>query len=166
MTATTIHPLTERCDPGDWSDYHQAEVRTDAAAMVGEYWTTTKDLHIVLPGVRLEAAVCDHWRSTPATADVPACIDVRRGYPWDGASGPAIDDPQAIVASLVHDIICTPMVLRHRGRTRTFYACPSYMDRHALYRDILRAQGAAWGRAWYSWAALVAANWVLMLRSE
>jgi hypothetical protein len=160
METWTIRPLTEPTDPGDWSDYHPA------TADHREWWSVTCDLRIILPGVRLLAAVCDHWSTTPATADDPACIDVRPGYAWDGASGPAIDDPQAVTASLLHDIVCTPMILRHRGHVRTAYACPRYLDRHALYRDILRAQGASLFRAWYSWAGLVAANWVLMLRSE
>jgi len=160
MFPLIIHPLAEATDPGDWSDYHPR--RGDC----GEWWSITTDLRVVLPGVRLLEAVCDHWSATPETADAPACIDVRRGYAWDGASGPAIDDPQAVTASLVHDIVCTPMVSRHHGHVRTAFACPRYLDRHALYRRILRAQGASLFRAWYSWVALVAANWVLMTRSE
>ena len=108
-----------------------------------------------LPGVLLRDLGGWRWRAWSAGR-----IDVERGYWWDGASGPAIDDPQAVMASLVHDIVCEPI----EGPMGTLYAVQSYMGRHALYRRILRANGAALGRAWYSWAGLVAANWWLMLK--
>jgi len=39
-------------------------------------------------------------------------IVVKRGYAWDGASGPAIDTPTIMRASLVHDALYQLMRLR------------------------------------------------------
>lgn len=33
-------------------------------------------------------------------------LTVKRGYAWDGASGPTWDTPSSMAASLVHDVFC------------------------------------------------------------
>ncbi len=147
MDRLDVYPLqrmTADTEPAHWSAY------TPPTNGDRERWTVTTPIRLWLPGVALLDVVGDGWE-----CDRRGWIDAQPGYWWDGASGPAIDDPQAVMASIVHDIVCTPVYCLGQ---RT-HPLPSYMARHALYRRILRANGAALGRAWYSWAALVAANW-------
>lgn len=87
-------------------------------------------------------------------------IDVRAGYCWDGPSGPAINDEASVVASLVHDILCTRVLARPR---RWLYPC-GYFRAHRLYRMVCRAQGMPAFRAWYQWTGLVLFNWMVRLR--
>lgn len=36
-------------------------------------------------------------------------LTVRRGYAWDGASGPTFDSPSSMRPSMVHDVFCSLM---------------------------------------------------------
>jgi len=40
-----------------------------------------------------------------AALDTTGLLSIGRGYAWDGASGPAIDGPTNMTASLVHDVL-------------------------------------------------------------
>lgn len=37
---------------------------------------------------------------------------IRKGYAWDGASGPTIDTASSMTPSLVHDVLCQAMRLK------------------------------------------------------
>jgi hypothetical protein len=69
---------------------------------------------------------------------------IRKGYAWDGASGPAIDTPDFMRASLVHDALYQ---LLREG------ALPpgkrSVAD--AVMRSICREDGMGRFRSWYCW---------------
>lgn len=158
-TIRPLEPLPDDRDSSEWADHHP---KRDGAAA---YWTTRRDLRVELPGVRLRTFHCPRW-STCAGDDIdPPCILVSAGYPFE-PSGPTFDDPRAVAAALVHDVICTPVVITRHGSTLRTFPVASYLERHALYRRILRAQGASLFRAWYSWAGLIAANWAVMLWME
>jgi hypothetical protein len=75
---------------------------------------------------------------------------VRRGYAWDGASGPALDTPSFMRASLFHDALYQ---LLREGRL----ADAGGEDRlvaDELMRDICRADGMPVWRAWYAYHVL------------
>ena len=54
---------------------------------------------------------------TPFIAlDTKGNLTVKRGYAWDGTSGPVIDTPNNLRASLVHDALYQLMRRRHLSR--------------------------------------------------
>jgi hypothetical protein len=69
------------------------------------------------------------------------------GFRWDGASGPACDNPAMLVASLAHDATCIlhntsglPFGFRRMG--------------DVFFRTLLMANGSHWLRAWYTYLAV------------
>lgn len=73
---------------------------------------------------------------------------IREGYVWDFGSGPAIDTPEMIFASLAHDAFYDLMKAGQlpRGSTR------KQVD--DFFRLQLLQAGASPLRAWYCWAAV------------
>jgi hypothetical protein len=73
---------------------------------------------------------------------------IRAGYAWDGASGPAIDTPDFIRGSLVHDALYQLMRLgvvpKAGGRLRA----------DQLLREIVREDGMWRLRAWWVYHAV------------
>ena len=145
-TYPTIHPLT---DGVEWSEF----CRWDHSR---RRWVITARVRIVLDGYNLVTWLSRNVHTYAHT------IDLFPGFAWDGASGIAFDNPDAVIASLVHDVVCT----RYRP-DRCKLA--GYIKRHRLYTRILWRQGANAGRAYrillgircgYSFAALVAGNWL------
>jgi len=65
---------------------------------------------------------------------------VRTGYAWDGASGPAIDTPNFMRGSLVHDVLYQMM-----GEGLLHISCRKQADMEL--RRIIREDGMAWVRA-------------------
>lgn len=144
-----LQRMDETTEPGQWTEYHPGGEGED------EYWLVTRDVRLHLPGVPLLTCVCDYWQTEHGI------IAIRKGWAFDGASGPAIDDPSALMAAAVHDVVCTR--LEGPGNEAT-HPLPSYWARHALYARILRAQGEPGIRCAWSWLGLVAGNWVVELR--
>ena len=72
---------------------------------------------------------------------------IKKGYAWDGASGPTIDDKTNMTASLVHDALYQLMRegLIERSRRK-------YVDK--LFRDICLKNGMSKFRAWYYYRAV------------
>lgn len=71
-------------------------------------------------------------------------LTIRKGYSWDGASGPAIDTKTFMRASLVHDA-CYELI-RYGALTRK--------DKEAvdqLMRDVCLDAGMVKPRAWWVW---------------
>jgi hypothetical protein len=131
--------------PAVWSDW------TPATRTRREYWTLSRPVTIHLPGVALVQYIGPGWATRHGE------IRAQPGYGWDGASGPAIDDPAAVLASLVHDIVCTR--IPDGG-----HPLPSYCARHWLYARIIRAQGEPVWRWGMDWVGLMVANWYVDLR--
>lgn len=84
-----------------------------------------------LAGVQLHA---------PLFALMGGILTVRPGYAWDGASGPTIDTPATIAASLVHDVLY--QCIRSGLLPATFRATADMV----LYR-LMRAASTG-NRAW------------------
>ena len=70
-------------------------------------------------------------------------LTVREGYSWDGASGPTIDSPATMSASLVHDVLYQAM----RADLLPAY---SRGIADAALRDLMVSKGASRIRA-YTW---------------
>lgn len=72
---------------------------------------------------------------------------IKKGYAWDGASGPAIDDKTNMMASLVHDALY--QLMREGLIERTHR---KYIDK--LFREICLKNGMSKFRAWYYYQAV------------
>jgi hypothetical protein len=140
--------MTAEDEPAKWTSYFP---ETETAP---EYWTVTRAVRLHLPGWDLLERQGYGWRTGPAWIDLDA------GFRF-APSWPAIEDPSAIVAAAVHDIICTPL-RRESGAGARFieYPLPSYTARHWLYASILRAQREDMIRCAWCFVGLWAANWI------
>lgn len=69
-------------------------------------------------------------------------LSIRKGYAWDGASGPVIDTKTIMRGSLIHDALYQLMREGHLGQ-QWFYAVNNEL--HAACIE----DGMHWLRAWY-----------------
>ena len=67
---------------------------------------------------------------------------VRRGYAWDGPSGPTVDTPNFMRGSLVHDALYQ---LMREGLLSTEFRSAADL----ILRDICREDGMSAARAWW-----------------
>ncbi len=67
---------------------------------------------------------------------------IKNNYAWDGASGPAIDTKNFMLASLVHDALCQLIQTRMLDKSHQKAA-------DKLLRKICLEQGMSRFRAWY-----------------
>jgi hypothetical protein len=74
-------------------------------------------------------------------------IVVKRGFQWDGPSGPALNTVNTLGASLVHDVLYRAM---RRGLIRKRWKGKA----DKLYRRMLKGAGVGYFRRWYHWAAV------------
>lgn len=74
-------------------------------------------------------------------------IAMRKGYCWDGVSGPAIDTPDTMLAGLVHDVLYQAIRLGLLPPT-------ARADADAALFSLLRQSGAPWWRATYFFVAV------------
>ena len=79
--------------------------------------------------------------------DEEGWLTIEAGYVWDFGSGPAIDTPDMVVASLVHDAGCD---LTAEGALP--WKCRRMFDKE--FRRVLRKYGTPAIRRWYCWAAV------------
>jgi hypothetical protein len=114
--------------------------------------------YIVDETISYRTTICDYARTIDYKDEVLArlCpsgeLIVRPGYAWDGPSGPTIDTPDWMDASLVHDILYQFM------RTGQLPNDDSYRSREKMrrkaddlmYKMLLEA-GMPWLRALYSY---------------
>lgn len=74
-------------------------------------------------------------------------LRIREGFSWDGPSGPAVDTPRTMRASLAHDALY--LLIRVGALPWSVRALAD-----ATYRALLLAHGVHPFRAWYHWAAV------------
>jgi hypothetical protein len=95
-----------------------------------------------------QTGITGYWgRIGRVSIDQEGMLTIQQGFIWDGATGPAFDDPAMLVASLAHDATC--ILSSHLG----------FRFRRAgdgFFRDVLLANGAPRFRAWYSYLAVTA----------
>ena len=77
---------------------------------------------------------------------------VYEGYAWDGASGPAIDTPNWMDPSLVHDIFYQALRQRLIPQAAASRKVREIIRKRAdnLMYEMLRQRGMHWLRAWLS----------------
>jgi len=75
-------------------------------------------------------------------------LTARAGYAWDGPSGPMMDTPTAMRASLFHDLL---FQMLRRGLLDYDTAKPKADE---LFRRICIADGMSHFRAWYAYRAV------------
>lgn len=93
----------------------------------------------------LTGAIGDAWVDCSLSSD--GILWAQAGTQWDFASGPAVDTPTVLLASLAHDMGCH---LTDKGLIP--WSCREWFD--AYYRDLLGHYGVGWARRWYHWAAV------------
>ena len=71
------------------------------------------------------------------------------GFEWDFASGPAIDTPAMVRASIAHDIFCNMT-----NKRLIPWECRAKADKY--FRELLKAYKVGPIRRWYSWAGVTA----------
>lgn len=76
-------------------------------------------------------------------------LTVRRGYCWDGPSGPSVDTDSFMRGSLFHDALYQ---LLREGQLRDEGTDRRIADE--LLRDVCRADGMSRFRAWYVYRTL------------
>ena len=72
-------------------------------------------------------------------------LTIRAGYAWDGPSGPAIDTPNFMRASLVHDALY--QLMRQGLLDRQLYRKPADAE---MKRIVVETKMSPWRRA-YTW---------------
>ncbi len=75
-------------------------------------------------------------------------LGLRKGYAWDGPSGPTFDTLNFMRGSLVHDALY--QLMREEYLDKEMYRQPA--DR--LLRYMCRQDGMSWIRAWWVYAGL------------
>ncbi len=77
--------------------------------------------------------------------DIIGKLLIKKGYAWDGPSGPVIDTPENMRASLVHDALYQLMRTRHL-KARTWRKAAD-----ETFRDICKADGVSGltANVWY-----------------
>jgi len=78
---------------------------------------------------------------------INSVLTVMPGYAWDGASGPALDTPNTMVPSLVHDVFY--QMIREGLLSKDYRKA---ID--GLFRQMCRDRGMNWFRAWYFYLAV------------
>ena len=76
-------------------------------------------------------------------------IVIKKGFRWDGPSGPAINTVNTMAASMVHDCL-------YRMMRKNFIRPKHKAKADKLYRRMLKGAGVGWFRRWYQWAAVSA----------
>lgn len=82
-----------------------------------------------------------------ASISVDGTCLVEPGFLWDFGSGPAVDTPDVVIASLAHDALCRIHVeckLNSKFRRKA----------DAYFRKVLKDLGMGWFRRWYFWTAV------------
>lgn len=83
--------------------------------------------------------------------DVDGALTIMKYYAWDGASGPTLDSPASMRASLVHDALYQLMRLEKVTQDQVIVA-------DKLFRKMLLDDGMGAFRAWYWYTGLRLAN--------
>jgi hypothetical protein len=99
----------------------------------------TKQYKVMLP-LKLDNDVFSKWIRLSADGELVA----RKGYCWDGASGPTIDSKSCLRASLVHD--CLYQLMREELISVNYKATAD-----TIFKDLLIEDGMSKWRAklWY-----------------
>jgi hypothetical protein len=111
-----------------------------------------KTLGLLLSDIEFWTPILGHDAEIEATASKcrlaqNGCLHVFAGFTWDFGSGPAIDTPAVVRASLAHDALC---LLTDRGLIP--WECRAEADKY--YRDTLKRYGTGFARRWYHWAGV------------
>lgn len=118
----------------------------------------TGEVEFSVPVLGYEADLCDLFESKPllgkpvklwvhAKLYKTGRLIVRNTSEWDYGSGPAIDTPDVVRASLPHDVLC------HLTNARKIpWKFRSVADQ--VYREALNYYGASLPRRWIQWAGV------------
>jgi hypothetical protein len=78
---------------------------------------------------------------------------IKKGYCWDGASGPTWDDSTNMRGSLVHDVLYQMIRMHYLHKKWRSYA-------DDIFYDLIRENGMCLVRAKYYWLAVRSVGWI------
>lgn len=87
---------------------------------------------------------------------IDGVLNISKDYAWDGPSGPTIDTPDFMRASLVHDALYQLMDEGYLSKEFRKQA-------DDLFFKILREDKMPWFRAAYSWLAVRLFGWAVLI---
>lgn len=96
---------------------------------------------------KVDTRVDTDWCWIKTNIDGMQSLFIYRDYAWDGPSGPAVDTPSFMRASLVHDALYQ---LMREGKLPESYRKAA----DDLMRQICREDGMCWLRAWWCYRAV------------
>ena len=99
--------------------------------------------YIIMIDIKPERAVGNEY----VILETSGKLTMKKGYQWDGPSGPTIDTKNFMEGSLVHDALYQLMRLGEISRSWQDYA-------DNLLVEICRSKGMSRFRAWYVYNAL------------
>lgn len=82
----------------------------------GYKYTLAVSQYIALRNFREEEIVTEHFRLRKNV------LEIKKGYAWDGASGPTWDTKDTITPSLVHDVLYQAIRIGHLAKGKRFDA--------------------------------------------
>jgi len=108
----------------------------------GYRYQLAKDFRITTP-IKGESLRHDYFELYKSSV-----LLVKKGYAWDGASGPTIDTKDSMEPSLVHDVFCQAMRLE-------LLSFNKWQDTvNEFFRDHCKMCGMNSFRAWYWYRAV------------
>lgn len=110
----------------------------------GYKYQLAEDYTVALPPEIHGLAVTDHSFIELTFAGV---LTIRKGYAWDGPSGPTVDTANFMRGSLVHDALYQLIREGHLSRSLRAQA-------DDLLRAMCREDGMSALRAWWVWKAV------------
>lgn len=114
---------------------------------------TTVEKYFFTVQIAVDGKVGNDFVALQSINSHQSVLCISREYSWDGPSGPTIDTPDFMRASLVHDALYQ---LMQEG-----YISKDYR-KHAdqIFFEILREDKMPWIRAAYSWLAVRLFGWI------
>ncbi len=95
---------------------------------------------------------CGYIHLIRGRGDIPDSITLKKGFVWDGASGPTIDDSTNARAAMIHDALYRTV---RAGILDKWYRATA----DQVFYTALREDGMAWWRAFYYWLGVRLFGW-------
>lgn len=100
-----------------------------------------EDLEVEIPELTKYEVLHDYFSMNDGK------IYIKKGYAWDGVSGPTIDTKSTFVAGLVHDAL-------YQGMRENLLPASEKITADKIFRRLLRNNGMTWFRSWYFYHAV------------
>jgi len=116
----------------------------------GYKYTLAAAQYIALRNFKDDEVICDHFRLRKNV------LEIKKGYSWDGASGPTWDTKDTITPSLVHDVLYQSIRIGHLPKSKRF-------DADLEFYQLMRSRTHTWAghvRALYFFLGVRLFGWL------